>query len=288
MSKNLTLYFIAEPPNYQFLACYLTASIREYFGPDVQLIGYCPKHLMNKIDPSVFEVLRRMNADVRPFTSENRFDPVYPHGNKILATLESRDTEYSGFLDSDILCIRSNKVSNIVMPGHVSLTPAASMVWTEQSIWDQIYAACDMTIPKERINLLRQKVPARIPYFSSGLFTFEEKHRNASGKTFPEVWMDLAQSVDCTPGIVKKRPYLDQMTLPLAIQKAGLKWNLLSEEQHYILGGRLRGKPLPEDREIFTVHYREWIVLKEIALANKAKFLLKKHAGVRNVTNALK
>lgn len=283
VTPSLTLYFIVEAPEYQKLACYLAASIRQNFGPDVKTIGYCPAHKIDELDPNVIEVLRRLDTEVRPFEARGRFDPEYPHGNKILATLEPRDTDFSGFMDSDILCLRPNKIENVIKEGAVSLTPAASMYWTGPAIWNKIYGACNMEIPEERILLMRQNDMPRIPYFSSGFMTFPEQFRTADNKSFPEVWMDIAQTVDAEPSIKKKRPYLDQMTLPLAIQKAGLNWNLLPEEQHYILGGSLRGTEFPKEREIFTVHYRKWVVLKEAGLTGQAKSMLENQAGVKKI-----
>lgn len=95
--------------------------------------------------------------------------------------------------------------------------------------------------------------------------------------------MEIAQTIDRNEEIPGRRPYLDQISLPLAIQKAGLQWNILPEEQHYILGGSLRGEPLPEGREIYTVHYRKWEILREVGLARQAKKMLEKRAGVRRI-----
>jgi hypothetical protein len=281
---KLTVFFIVEPPEYQIMACYLAASLREHFGQSVALVGYCPDIKIDLVDVRVKEILQRLNCDLRGFAVEGRFEPPYPHGNKLLATLEKRDTEFSAFMDSDVLCIRANNVDAIVKQDCVSLTPAASMIWGTTETWDLIYDAVDMRVPTERIRLMRQKGNReRVPYFSSGLFTFPENHRNAQGKTFPECWMDMAQSLDTHPDVPGKRPYLDQISLPLAIQKADLGWNILPDEQHYILGGRLRGEPLPADREIFTIHYRKWNVLKEISMSEIAKDYLQKHSGVRRV-----
>lgn len=284
MSPKLTVFFIVEPPDYQVLACYLAASLREHFGDQVALVGYCPDLKMELVDPKVKELLRRMNCDLRSFAVNGRFDPAYPHGNKLLATLEPRDTEFSAFMDSDVLCLRANRVENIIKANHVSLTPAASMIWGDTDSWDGIYAIAGMPVPTERIKLMRQKGSReRVPYFSSGLFTFPQAHRNAEGKSFPECWMQVAQQLDAHPDVPGKRPYLDQISLPLAIQKSGLKWNILPQEQHFILGGRMRGEPLDADREIFTIHYRKWNVIKEIGLSETAKGYLQKHAGVKRV-----
>lgn len=282
---RLTVYFIVEPPEYQVLACYLAASLRQQFGQTVALVGYCPAHRMGEIAEDVRGALARMDCDLRPMVTEGMFDPPYPHGNKLIATLQKRDTEYSCFMDSDVLCIRPNDVENLILPGHVCLTPAASMNWAKQSVWDVIYAAAGMEIPPERFMLMKQKKgKPRIPYFSSGLFVFPEQHRNAAGKTFPQVWYDMARLLDANADIPHKRPYLDQISLPLAIQKAGLMWHKLPDAQHFILGGRARGEPLPnKGRDIFTVHYRQWPILNEVGLRWKARNMLKIHAGVKSV-----
>jgi hypothetical protein len=284
MSSRLTVYFIVEPPRYELMACYLAGSLRQQFGKTVALVGYCPDDKIATVSKDVLAVLAKLECEVRPFKVAGRFSPDYPHGNKILATLEPRDTEFSAFFDSDILCLRPNAVENIIKDGHVSLTPAASMVWGNGKTWNMIYETCGMPLPEGRVKLMRQKGDRqRLPYFSSGLFSFPEQHRNAQGQSFPEVWMDVAQTIDRNDSIPGKRPYLDQISLPLAIQKSGLAWNLLPEEQHFILGGSLRGEPLPEGRDIFTVHYRKWEILKEVGLAKDGKRMLAAQAGVRRI-----
>ncbi|NBE08935.1 hypothetical protein [Paragemmobacter ruber] len=281
---DLTFFFIVEPQKYQVMACYLAASIREAFGDKVGMVGYCPAHRMAEVDPDVVTILARMGCPLRAMETEGRFDPPYPHGNKMIAALQPRATEFSGFLDSDILFLRPNDPANFVHPGHVSLTPAASMGWAGQGIWPSIYKRAGMDMPEERIRLMNQTGGKdRMPYFSSGLFVFPEHHRNAEGLRFPEVWMQVAARIEADPEIPAKRPYLDQMTLPLAIRKAGLNWHILPKEQHYILGGRKRGEPLPQDREIFTVHYRNWEIVKEHKLSRFAKDMLARHAGVRRI-----
>lgn len=282
---SLTLFFIVEPPAYQYLACYLAASIRENMPGDVALVGYCPAHRMGEVDPDAVEALRRMRCEVRPFETEGRFDPAYPHGNKILACLEPRETDYGGFMDSDVLMIRPNSIDNLVKPGHVSASVAASMHWAPQSVWSVIYGSLGMQVPTERVTLMRDRRAPMVPYYSSGFVLFPEAYRTDEGLSFPKVWMQTAQQIDAIDGLHKTRPYLDQMSLPLAIQRAGLGWNELPEEQHYILGGRLRGKPFPADREIFTVHYRKWDVLKENELAERGYRGLKRQVGARRVSN---
>lgn len=162
---SLTIFYIVEPPDYEILACYLLASIRTHFPENVRVIGYCPEHRLHELHPAVLEAHKRMNAEIRTFRVKDQFSSPYPHGNKILASCEKRETDYSMFVDSDILFLRPNTVSALIAPDHVSCSPAASMVWAKQDIWDTIYNALGMEIPSERINLMRRGRNV-VPYFS--------------------------------------------------------------------------------------------------------------------------
>lgn len=278
---RLTLFYIVEPPQLEVMACTLLASIRTFFPEGTQAIGYCPAHRMGEIHPAVIRAHEMMGAEIRPFEATGRFDPAYPHGNKILACLEPRDTEFSAFVDSDVIFLRPNSVEALAAPGHVSCSVAASMRWGEDTVWEGIYGAFGMAVPEERVNLMRRGVN-RVPYFSSGFVIFPE----ASG--FADIWYDTAQTIDRIEGLESKRPYLDQMSLPIAIRRAGLNWRELTEEQHYILGGKHKGQRLAEDREIFTVHYRNLDHLRHAGLRDTAKDILRQQVGVPYVSRLVK
>ncbi|WP_237028977.1 hypothetical protein [Phaeobacter porticola] len=281
-TSDLTIFYIVEPPDYQILACSLLASIRSCFPASVKAVGYCPEHRYDELHPGVLRAHEMMGAEVRTFRTDDRFDPAYPHGNKILAALEKRDSAYSMFVDSDVLCLRENTPANILKPGMVSCSMAASMLWGDQSIWDVIYGALNIEIPPERYELMRRSKGKVVPYFSAGLVAFPEQDVSGKGR-FPDVWYDTAQIIDRVESLDKRRPYLDQMTLPAAIRRAGLDWNILPEEQHYILGGKLKGEPLPEDRDIYTIHYRNLQNLRSVGHMPTAREFLQRHTGEKYV-----
>ena len=80
-APKLTVYFIVEPPEYQILACYLAASLRQQFGQTVALVGYCPEQKMPLLSPDVVTALEKMDCEIRPMQVNGLFDPPYPHGN---------------------------------------------------------------------------------------------------------------------------------------------------------------------------------------------------------------
>ena len=281
---SLTLFFVVEPPRYQYLACYLAASIRQHLDPAIELVGYCPAHRMGELDPAAIETLRRMRCELRPMETQGVFDPAYPHGNKIVACQQPRETEWGGFLDSDILMIAGHDIGRLLVPGHVTCSPAASILWKPDDLWETVYGAFDMPVPEERIKLMRDRRRPMVPYFSSGFILFPEAHRSDAGLDFAKTWMQTAQVIDKVEALAPhRRPYLDQMTLPVAIRRAGLAWNELAEVDHFILGGRLRGKPFPKRRPITAVHYRKWEVLQEAGLAKQGYEGLRAQVGVKRV-----
>lgn len=283
MAPSLTLFFIVEPPNYSSYACYLAASIREHLPSHIQLVGYCPAAKRSDLHPAVVETLNRMDCDIRTFETAGRFDPPYPHGNKILSCLEHRETEFSGFIDSDVIFVKDQDLTPYLHPNKVACSPAVSMTWTDQSIWDHVYGALDMPVPEERMPLMRSRKPIHLPYYSSGIVYFPESFRTEAGKSFPEVWMDTAQMIDAAPDIRRKRPYLDQLSLAPAVRRADLDWCPLPEEQNFALGGRMRGRLLPKDRDISVVHYRYWAFLEEAGVKHKAYEMLQNQAGARRI-----
>lgn len=260
------------------MACVLLASIRKHFSEPIKVVGYCPEHKMHQLHPSVLKAHEMLGGEIRPMKVEGMWDTPYPHGNKILAALQPRDTEFSAFLDSDIMFLRPNDPGNLIRPGHVSCSAAAWMGWTDQSVWDRIYKVFDMPIPEERIKLMRNRGKV-IPYFSSGLVTFPESE--GPGGRFADVWYDTARILDRQTDIPKLRPYLDQLTLPVAIRRSGLNWNILPQEQHFIMGGRQIGKALPADKDIYTIHYRNEDVLKAAGQYPTRQKLVKEAYGVR-------
>ncbi|WP_255509331.1 hypothetical protein [Oceaniovalibus sp. ACAM 378] len=276
MKPRLTFVYIVEPPEYQIFACTLLASIRTQFGDDVAAVGYCPEHRMDELHPAVFKAHEMLGAEIRPMRTQGMWDTEYPHGNKIIAAMQPRDTEFSAFVDSDVLFLAENSPDNLVRDGHVSCSVAASMTWAGQEIWGPIHAAFDLPIPEERIEYMRRPVGPVIPYFSAGLVVFPE----SGPQRFPDIWYDTARIIDRIETLDNRRPYLDQMSLPLAIRRAGLNWNILPEQQHFIMGGKLRGQPLPDEPKVYTVHYRHNGVLKESGLLGTARAMLQDKTGV--------
>lgn len=274
-TSSVTMFYIVEPERYQFMACHLLASIRTFLPAEVKAIGYCPEHRMHEVHPAVLRAHELMGAEVRSMKTEGMWREPYPHGNKIIAALQPRETDFSVFLDSDILFINPTAPETFVSADHVSCALATSLNWADQGIWDPIYRSFGIEVPEERVKLSRSKRMS-LPYFNAGYIGFPQAE-------FPKIWYETARVIDGLESVPRKRPYLDQLSLPLAMRRANLGWHELTNEQHYILGGKLRGLPLPTDVTINAVHYRYQEFLEGVGLLPMARKMLKTHTGKSHV-----
>lgn len=81
-----------------------------------------------------------------------------------------------------------------------------------------------MPVPTERINLLRiRKKHTLLPCYSADMVGFAEMTQ--TGMRFGDLWYETAKPIDEIEGLNRKRPYLDQMALPRAIQRSGFRWH---------------------------------------------------------------
>lgn len=272
---TISIFYIVEPPRYSSLSAPLIASIRKYFAADVKLIGYCPSDKLGEIPDAIWELHAQNGAEIRGFDTQDRWASPYPHGNKILAALDDRGTDYSLFLDTDIVFIAPVESDEYLSAGQVCASPATTISWGGDEEWEIIYNHLGLKVPTERINLSRRrKRLTYLPYFNAGMIGFPEL--TSDGRRFADVWYDIALKIDDLSGIPEKRPYLDQMSLPPAIQASGMTWRRIEDDNQFILGGRIRGKPLPRET-IKAIHYRYPEFLAEINQTKPAREILQAH-----------
>lgn len=282
---SVSIFYIVEPPRYASMSALLLVTLRKYVKEDVKVIGYCPQDQLAEIPQSIRDIHAQLGAEIRGFRTADRWETPYPHGNKLLAALDDRGTEFSLFLDSDIVFVQPVSIYDYVGRDVVCASAATTIGWGGDEEWARIYGHLDMPIPETRINLSRRRKRFTfMPYFNAGMIGFPE--RLADGRRFAELWYDIARKVDTIPDLDARRPYLDQIALPAAIQASGLSWRSIDEDRQYILGGRIRGKPLPRTT-IAAIHYRYPEFLSEIGESAASVALLQNLIGDADIRDLL-
>ena len=78
----------------------------QYFGGYPDIVAYTPNSKLGAINDVTRKMMEILNVDIRGFDDQLvKWSPKYPHGNKILASRERRETELSVFLDTDVVCL---------------------------------------------------------------------------------------------------------------------------------------------------------------------------------------
>lgn len=237
---NATIVYVIDPPGLILDSIYLLSSIRATL-PDVPVIAYCPAHKMKALPPFIVELHNRLNARIEPIETNDAFSPEYRHGNKILACKSERDDDYTIFLDTDIIFAKSFDLGALCQEGKISVSPEGVMTWGKpEGSWELVYSIFDLEIPETRVELSRSG-KLSLPYFNAGVVAFPNSSK------FAQKWFDVANVVDAHPGVENKRPWLDQISLPIAAKLSSLQFNVLPREMNFSLS-RSQKDPAKEQR----------------------------------------
>ncbi|WP_128253597.1 hypothetical protein [Falsirhodobacter deserti] len=224
--QDLAIIYVLDPPGLTRDSIVLLSTIRHVLG-DVKVIAYCPSDKVDFLFPYVTEFYDRMGAEIRLMEPTDKFIAPYKQGNKLLACLQERDTEYTLFLDTDTAIVAPFSRADLVTEGTVSVVPEGVQSWGgNPGSWEYVYEKFGLPFPEERVRLVRSNKLSP-PYWNAGMIAFPTR------SAFAETWFRLATELDADPQVDHKRPWLDQITLPLAIAVSGLQarnvgkeWNL--------------------------------------------------------------
>ncbi|WP_120500445.1 hypothetical protein [Roseovarius sp. EL26] len=250
---KVSFIFVVDGQKHEVMATLLVASIRAHHGNNVDIIAYSPANNIDTQSEMFIQMMARY--DVKRSLFDNAapgWATDYPHGNKILACCEPRDTPWSVFLDTDMILSGPCNLDQICQDRTVSGVPEGVPTWGRaDEDWVPLYSYFDLPLPSEKIRLTRGRRIAMMPYFNGGLVGFSET-AGPDGLRFPEVWLDTAKTVDNSINIENKRPWLDQISLPVAISRAGATLHVLDEFHNFSL--YRRKKELPDDIKVMHYH----------------------------------
>lgn len=231
---DLTFYFIVEGRKLEAQALFLADSLRQHHPDEHQIIAYVPERYIADLSPFTRAFLTDRRVKITPLaTPEGTWRRPYPHGNKILATAEPRSTRHSIFLDTDMCLCRPLDFPPDADDNTIHVVPEGVRTWgADLSHWQRAYAFFDLPFPEDRVRLVRWGKKEFVPYFNAGFVAFPEAEIT-DGKRFGELWLDTAQDFDFNAKIRPKRPWLDQITLPLTIKRFGMEYNVLPDAYNF-------------------------------------------------------
>lgn len=251
--------FVCQHGDLEIKAMLLAASLHHFVSCPYEMVVAVPQpeSLYRAPDPSTLKMLQDLGGRVAPI--HNQIDPTYPIANKISAMAVPTAGRRRIFLDTDFLCTRPlGGDPRLDVP--FGAVPAAMVTWGKNvSDWDRAYARFGLTTPPVRVKTVtsRQDTP---PYYNAGFVLAAEDVADALSRT----WLECAQVLDRDPTIPEKRPWLDQIALPIAVTRLGLPHQFLDETFNCPGSARLLAAGLPQ-----FCHYHALLPLKRLPALNQ-------------------
>ncbi len=222
----------------------LMASLKRHLQVEHELYVLIPspESIWGKVSD---ETQRQLQAwGVKTFISDNAIDPNYPIANKLNCFNISTDAEKIIFLDSDTLLL-NDFIDDPIFQQPLCLRAASlPLLEDDKDNWAQIYQTANLPMPKHQVTSTVSQ-QAMLPYYNAGFIAVDK------ALNFSKTWIHYCQLIDKNPQIQGKRPYLDQMALPLTA--AALNIECTEVDKKYNYPPRLQDDPAVAEAIVY--HY---------------------------------
>lgn len=275
LTSSLGLFFVADGLRLETQSWLLAASLKAAHEDDPHIRQFA--YVSDAYRPEMRDVTHAMfeacGVELRSLGEPPDWNKPYPHGNKIVAACDDRGTTHSVFLDTDMACTRSLAEFMDLAPDTIAAAPEGRPTWGDKNDrWARAYAHFDLPVPTDRVRLLRGQKIEYVPYFNAGFVAFPEAPHAKDGRRFAEHWRDTALDFDHNCKIANKRPWLDQISLPLTLARFGYKTRVLDEMHNYSLSHRADYATTPDatilhyHRMRFLYSCPQWPALRDTLL----------------------
>jgi len=244
--------FVCQQGELEIKSMLLAASLKRYLRGKFECVAAIPQadSRWGIISEETRALMQTLGVRLVPITNPIHED--YPIGHKVACLDIDTFADRIVFLDSDILCLSEFWFES---QSPFSAKPADLPTFTQNvAVWQQVYDLCHLPLPDQRI-ISSVSGELMLPYFNSGVIAVQ------NGLGFAKVWAECCQTIDIETSITNKRPWLDQIALPIAVAKLNLAYDCLDERFNY----PAHLKPLPKSpnsQKPFLCHYHSPEVLR--------------------------
>ncbi|WP_416915024.1 MAG: hypothetical protein ACMUJJ_12785 [Roseicyclus sp.] len=255
------IFFVADGERLEWQSWLLAASLAHAHRGrgDVHLYAYASSDWLLQIGPVTRAIYAEAGVDLRALPEPPNWAKPYPHGNKIVAATDPRGPGRGIFLDTDMICLKPLTELADLPATHIAAAPEGRPTWGPDDRWQRAYDHFGLPLPTSRVRLLRGDRPEHLPYFNAGLVAMPEDAQ-PDGKRFADHWLETALDFDHKCKIANKRPWLDQITLPLAIARFGYTAHVLDESWNHALSHR--GSAIDQTPDAHILHYHRFMFLR--------------------------
>lgn len=258
--------FVCEPGRLEAQALLLAASLRSTW-PELELVAAVPRTLPAATSQALAALGVVERSIANPLASD------YPIGNKLAALAVGAGDGLRVFLDSDMLCLGGWDWQ--ALTSHpLAAKPSDLATFGSDELWRELYARFALAMPTQRV-LSTVSQQLMHPYFNAGMLATTRPAELAAE------WAKVCVAIDAMQDINPRRPWLDQIGLPIAAARLGLPVRSLGEAWNY----PAHIKPLLDAPSIVHYHVPP-VVAREPLLVERVGALLASYPPVAAVVQA--
>lgn len=251
MKPKTTLSFVVHKGKLETQALLLVASIKLFNKDQFNLLANIPKNfggLKNGLSEHVKQRLISIGVILREI--DNPIGSDYLIGNKLHCLSPFLNSEQMVFMDTDMMC-----TSPLTFPELEGDQFGAKPADRKTYHWDDLtwkgayqkFSGHELKANERVFSTCFNEL--MFPYFNAGLIQVNVKHT----EDFSTQWGQLAKALDLDELFVGKRPWLDQLALPLTAAKLKLSHYCLDETYNF----PANIKKYTSDQNIKIVHYHK-------------------------------
>lgn len=248
------VFFIVDGLKLESQATLLASTLKRHLMPHQKAVAYVREDYRDQMQDFTLEVLEASNVEIRLIPNTNGTHAPwlspYPIGNKILAAAEPRDCDISVFLDTDTVLTEPVEFSDHLGDGLVAASISDYASGTDAD-WEAFYAAFDLPLPQERVQLLGGRKLTSLPYFNAGVLVFRERTDDGVPLDFGRDWLRTALRFEREVTREYSRTFIDQFTLPILGYLRGMPVVTMGQHMNFNIQGLGNG----EGRRQTIAHY---------------------------------
>lgn len=265
--------FVCQAGELELRAALLAASLRRHLPGSTPLVACVPQPTTDwgTLPADTVDFLASLDVDVVPIV--NPIGRDYPIGNKIVCPDVAVPAERLVFLDSDILVLDGFDPARH-LGGAFTAKPADTSTSFRGSAadWRRAYAVCGVAEPQRRV-FATVSGDAMWPYFNAGVVGVP------AGSGFGAAWAACALAIDTDASFPSRRPHLDQIALPVAAAREGLRFTALPEAFNF----PAHIKPLPASLPPICHYHWPTVVAGEPRLLAAVAELVRRHGPLASL-----
>jgi len=277
---RFAISFVCQHGELEIKALLLAASLRRFLTCEADLIACLPEPASRWgiVSPATLRVLTSLG--VRTVPIRNVIDETYPIGNKVTCLDVATEADRMVFLDTDILVMQPLDLGRWFARGF-NAKPADAIGFADNpEDWQAVYGMFGLQGPRRSVvtSLAGQVV---CPYFNAGVVGAPA--RSGLGG----LWADCCRTLAAADGLWETRslpaklPFLDQISLPVAVARAGLAVSLLDERLNF--PANLRPLSAEIGGPILCHYHRPDVIRREPRLQELVASLLDHHPEIADV-----